>query len=178
MKKILLISIILSTNLVAQKNTTTKENEVQTAGKVFTGLVKKVAELWSMKSRLDENSYVNCPDGFVNIHNGQNGQIGKSIGCMQIDENQRQTWHDANKYCFQKYGARLPFFSEWIIAIDNFELTNENNNFEHTNDIHRFGSGTSAATTALIVGNTSDRSTAGVDINSNGSHEFRCFIPR
>ncbi len=71
-----------------------------------------------------------CPSGFTNVKASNN-----QLGCMQTaEEGSITSWWDANNDCFTTYGGRLPKSDEWFIAMNNFALTDETDDFEWTSD--------------------------------------------
>jgi len=173
MKKIILVLTILSFVANTHEVKSTAQPTVDQASLAISGLVPRVTEL--------ENSKTYCPKGFVNIHNGKDGKIGKSIGCMQKIENPAKKWHDASRYCFDTFGGRLPFMSEWYLAMFNFEFEGETGNWELTNNIHR-ADDTYKESSMLVgagEGNTNDGIFRNVSYGKlSRSSSYRCFISR
>lgn len=111
-----------------------------------------------------------CPSGFTSITNGW-----KQIGCMQDDEanlGTADTWWNASDDCFTTYGGRLPTMTEWYVAMNNFALSNETDQYEWT----ATGSYTGSAVGMFNIGNGS---LTAIQASSHAtSIEYRCWIPR
>jgi hypothetical protein len=97
--------------------------------------------------------------------------IGR-LGCMQDDEEGSGTWVVATDDCFDTYGGRLPFGNEWYIAMANYDLNDEVDDWEYNADM--VGEGIPHDRIAASGLNS---------INSRGwsapesLHVYRCFIP-
>ncbi len=104
---------------------------------------------------------ITCPSGFTSVENTY-GQLG----CIQTSENSSATWYVANSTCFTNYAGRLPTSSEWYIAANGFDLTNETNNWEWTSDTY--------SANVTLIGNG-----AITAMNTNAptnSRAYRCWI--
>src|SRR5690606_27495014 len=65
-----------------------------------------------------------CPAGFTSV-----GANGRRLGCIETAERGTGTFAVANTACFA-VGARLPTFSEFLISVTNYTLTNIDGDFE------------------------------------------------
>ncbi|NQZ19790.1 MAG: hypothetical protein HRT44_11115, partial [Bdellovibrionales bacterium] len=106
-----------------------------------------------------------CPGGFTKIVAG-----GRTLGCMQTAEANSGTGLDytaAQDFCFDNFGGRVPTYTEWYVAMDNYTLTDEVDTHEWTSNWHSSGA-------ALRAGNGS-LSISGNDLPAN-PNEFRCWV--
>jgi hypothetical protein len=114
------------------------------------------------------SSYVQrCPAGFTLV-----GNATRSLGCIQTAENAAATWPAANDACFDNYGGRLAFSTEWHIAAANYALTGETGNWEWladgVGDSNPYDNHAAVGLTAIT------------DFYWNadsGSYTYRCFLP-
>lgn len=110
---------------------------------------------------------VSCPSGFTLVENA-----GRPLGCIQNTENGTATWHTAVNTCFNSYGGRLPTSAERYIAVNNYSLTAETDDYEWLDDLESASSGTPAHMSAGAGGNTKYDG-----VESSTSQAYRCFIP-
>ena len=109
-----------------------------------------------------------CPAGFTVI-----GNASRSLGCMQTTENAASNWTAANDACFDDHGGRLPFSSEWHIAMANFALTGETGNWEWLADAV---GDSSPYDNHAVAGSTAITDFSwGAD---SGNYTYRCFLPK
>lgn len=75
------------------------------------------------KGYVDSVTGNTCPGGFTEITANS-----RRLGCMQtdVDAGGTKTYDVANNYCFTSYGGRLPSVREYVIALSNYALSNEN----------------------------------------------------
>ena len=117
---------------------------------------------------------VACPSGFTNIKAGTTA-VGQ-LGCMQTaEEGSGVSFFVASDDCFATYGGRLPTSQEWYIAMSNFALTNETDDWEWVSDrLNLSGIGDGFG----VVGSGSVTA-IGFDVpGGTVSQAYRCFIPR
>ena len=107
---------------------------------------------------------VSCPTDFTNIKAGNN-----QLGCMQTAEQGTNTFWGAANNCFTAYGGRLPLKGEWYIAMNNYNLTDETDDGEWTDN-------EPAASNGLIIGNTSLTTLSALALTSTSA--YRCWLPR
>ncbi len=110
-----------------------------------------------------------CPSGFTSIDDSS--AYARQLGCIQTAEANSGTaitWWNAQEYCFDNYGGRLPSVGEWYLAASNFGLTDETDDYEWTDDMavnqdraDMIGSGSITALSYDLVGN---------------NHVFRCWL--
>ena len=86
------------------------------------------------------------------------------VSAMTID-----AWLAANNTCFTTFGGRLPTYSEWYIAMNNYALTNETDDYEHMID------GWSGANSIIAGSGAITTYTGGARTTSRA---YRCWIPR
>jgi len=114
-----------------------------------------------------------CPIGFTDI-----SSQGIRLGCMQNNEHGSADWFGAMNRCFVTWGARLPSREEWYLAMAMYDLDDETNNWEWTNNEYfNGGSETTGGTpsqglTGLGSITARDRTFASNPVR------YRCFIPR
>ena len=110
-----------------------------------------------------------CPAGFTNIKAGNN-----QLGCMETAEHGTAAYFAAQDACFTSYGGRLPTVGEWHIAMSNYALTDETDDYEMLGDISYYTSAYPAC--FEMCGNGS------IDTCTNGQitgvQSYRCWIPR
>ncbi len=108
-----------------------------------------------------------CPAGFTNIKAGNN-----QLGCMETAEHGSATWYVAVNTCFTTYGGRLPIYSEWYVAMNNYVLTDETDDFEWLGNSDHFGSG-------LGCGEAGQGGlTLATSEVPDATRAYRCWIPR
>ena len=110
-----------------------------------------------------------CPTGFTSIE-----AQGRQLGCMQTAEGNSgtaTTWELASDYCFDNYGGRLATTGEWYIAMANYGLTDETDDWEWNDDAD-YSNGVDQHAASGFGG--VDKSTS---INDGDSRTVRCFIP-
>ena len=112
----------------------------------------------------------NCPTGFTSIEKTVN-DIKIQLGCMQIAKDGQDSWENASNTCFTTYGGRLPTSGEWYIAMQNYSLTGETDDWEWNNDaisgtdFNQHVASGNADITNSRYGNDSD------------TNSYRCWIP-
>ncbi len=111
---------------------------------------------------------IDCPVNFTSIE-----AAGRQLGCMQTVEEGNANWDTAVDDCFDTYGARLPFASEWSISMNNFALQNETSGLEWMSD---YCVRADAIYTAHGVIGNGDITTENCAADT-GNWEYRCFIP-
>jgi len=103
-----------------------------------------------------------CPSGFTSVASGSN-----QLGCIQNAEQGAGTWWAANNDCFVAYGGKLPSASEWYIAMNNYTLTNETDDYEWVDEFYSTNAG-------RLIGN------GGLTALSNdtliNSNVYRCWV--
>jgi hypothetical protein len=108
-----------------------------------------------------------CPVGFTSV-----SAQGRTLGCIQDDEEGTANVLVAMNTCFTSYGGRLPSLDEWYTAMSNYALSNEIDDFELT----RNNSGTS---TIVIIGNGSLGNTSTVSLTTpSATAAFRCWLEK
>ncbi|WP_249693724.1 shufflon system plasmid conjugative transfer pilus tip adhesin PilV [Stappia sp. WLB 29] len=129
------------------------------------------------------STYQNCVDGTMIVGNrtasGGSGGGGSStclsgftaigkLGCMQNDENGAGTWISANDTCYSSYEGRLPSPGEWYIAMNNYILSNETDDWEWVD-------GNYSGNVRQLAGSSAIANTSyATQTNSNA---YRCFVP-
>jgi hypothetical protein len=106
-----------------------------------------------------------CPSGFTSVEFN-----GNRLGCVQTDEANSGTplnWTEAQDFCWDTFGARLPSGGELRIALDNYVLNSEGDGKEWTGELEA-GSGHRAIG---LNGSSHQVSTIG------SNEDFRCWIP-
>lgn len=66
-----------------------------------------------------------CPSGFISVESQ-----GRQLGCIQTAERGSATYWAAQQDCFATYGGRLPTTGEWYLAMNNYALTDETDDYE------------------------------------------------
>ncbi len=117
-----------------------------------------------------------CPAGFTAVT-----AQGRILGCIEDNEadyNGNATrneagdaalWYDAANYCFTTFGGRLPSLSEWYVAMNNYALTNETDDYEWLDDMTY-----NAGMQNTVIGNAGITNLSSVFVIS----QFRCWIPK
>jgi hypothetical protein len=110
-----------------------------------------------------------CPVGFTNVKAADN-----QLGCIQTNEansGTSYTWDDAEDYCFDNFGGRLPTTGEWYISVINYVLNNEVDDWEWNDDY------TTSPSYHAVSGGGTDISVQSHSADST-VRSFRCWIPR
>ena len=107
-----------------------------------------------------------CPAGFTSVKAGNN-----QLGCIETAEHGTGTWYAAANTCFTTYGGKLPNYSEWYVAMNNYALTGETGNWEWlgNSDYYSASACAIAGASTLTAPNVND---CGV------TYAYRCWIPR
>ncbi len=111
-----------------------------------------------------------CPSGFTLISSS-----GRDLGCMQTAEANTGTalaWNAAADYCFDNHGGRLASSGEWYIAMANYVLTDETDDYEWNDDADYFNNVNQHAISG--AGSIEISSTD----NDASVHPFRCWVVR
>jgi len=107
-----------------------------------------------------------CPNGFTNVKAN-----GNQLGCIQTAESTPpSSWWSAADWCFTNYGARLPIYSEWYVAMSNYALTDETDDWEWLGTCDYATYPCSVAGSGAITAYAADVATA--------NYVMRCWIPR
>jgi hypothetical protein len=115
-----------------------------------------------------------CPSGFTSIESGT-----YQLGCIETNEHgSGLNWFDAENTCFSTYGGRLPFYHEWYLAMRNYNLSKETDNWEWMSEEDN-----ATIRACGVAGLTLITETAGVDPNNAVSElgvsvGYRCWLPR
>jgi hypothetical protein len=104
-----------------------------------------------------------CPSGFTLMQSQ-----GRTLGCIQNNEQGSADWHTATRNCYTVYGGRLPFYAEWYQAMYYLSLTAETDDREWHSD-----QGTGGRGSTNEVGTISDTQTS----SFSSVYAYRCFIP-
>ena len=107
-----------------------------------------------------------CPTGFTNIKAGNN-----QLGCMQTAEEGTNTFFVALQDCFTTYGGTFPTSGEWYIAMNNYTLTAETDDYEWTNDR------VSTTNDSMGIIGSGNITNVAASITS-GNYAYRCWLPR
>ena len=73
-----------------------------------------------------------CPSGFTSIMPSAAVNNARQLGCMQNVEQGTGNWFTAIQSCYTNHGGRLPTASEWYVAMNNFGLSSETDDWEWT----------------------------------------------
>jgi hypothetical protein len=132
-------------------------------GKIDYTFSYKVHGYYIQENGSGTSSSFSCPDSSWTMIESN----GNQLGCMQNDEEGSADWKTALQSCWENQSARLPTFNELYVAFNNFNLTNDEDNNEWTNNIFW----NSAHAAYLLNGITP----AGLGITN--VEAYRCFIP-
>lgn len=102
-----------------------------------------------------------CPSGFTAI-------LG---GCIQNAEQGSAIWETAHDDCFDTYGGKLPSSNELSLAFNKLSLTDEDDDFEMTDDL-----GESDVAILIVIGIKGDADPA-VTGGIGAPRPYRCWIP-
>lgn len=111
-----------------------------------------------------------CPSGFTNVKAGNN-----QLGCIETAlHGTGVDWFTAANTCFTAYGARLPLFSEWYVAMNNFSLT-----INATYPYEWLGNSDYYSQAACAVGTSTVLTAPSVfPPTQTVAVSYRCWIPR
>ncbi|MCI5055162.1 MAG: hypothetical protein MRY83_03585, partial [Flavobacteriales bacterium] len=108
-----------------------------------------------------------CPTGFTAVT-----AQGRSIGCIQNDEEGTASYQNASNACFVNYGGRLPSYEEWYVALNNLALSNETDDSELMSN----GGGSGGIPQSWRAGNGSLNTVSAATLGTIGA--FRCWIEK
>ncbi len=100
------------------------------------------------------------------------GNYSYYLGCIQTDEQGYNTSMGAVRDCFNAHGARIPTYSEILIAFENYELNDETDDSEWVDSVYRADGENQYG---LIAGSQTPQFPSGNLYTF--SYAYRCFLP-